>query len=194
MVYRRALPAGLLFSLVCSVLTAADLPRKAPDFTIALTNGQKVSLSSYKGKVVAMCFILTGCPHCQQTIGYLVKDQAEYGPRGFQVLASAINQDAQAALPGFINSFHTTFPVGFSDALMSLEFMQHPPARVPHMPLLAFIDRKGMVRAQHEGEEEAFFGDRQEQNLRAQIEALLDETPAPPKGPARKSAATKKGS
>ena len=162
--------------LVCSAM-AADLPRKAPELAISLTDGQKVLLSAYHGKAVALCFILTGCPHCQQTIGYLVKDQAEYGPRGFQVLASAINQDARAALPGFIKSFGTTFPVGFGDPLKALDFMQHPPARIPHMPLLALIDRQGSVRAQYEGDDEKFFGDQQEQNLRGQIEALLDEDP-----------------
>ena len=98
--------------LVCSAAMAADLPRKAPELAISLTDGQQVRLSAYKGKVVAMCFILTGCPHCQKTIGYLVKDQAEYGPRGFQVLASAINEDAPAAVPGFIKSFNTPVPGG----------------------------------------------------------------------------------
>src|SRR5258708_22218384 len=81
---------------------AADLPRKAPELAINLTDGRQVLLSEYKGKVVAMCFILTTCPHCQRTVGYLAKDQAEYGPRGFQVLASAIQQGAAAAVPGFI--------------------------------------------------------------------------------------------
>jgi hypothetical protein len=39
------------------------------------------------------------------------------------------------------------------------------------MPLLGFIDRKGVLRAQHEGEE-PFFTDL-EQNLRQEIEALF---------------------
>ena len=37
-----------------------------------------------------MAFILTSCSHCQMTVKVLSKLQNEYGPRGLQVLASAI--------------------------------------------------------------------------------------------------------
>jgi len=176
---------GPILSLVVSAVVAADLPRKAPELTISLTNGQQVLLSAYKGKVVALCFILTTCPHCQRTVGYLVKDQAEYGPQGFQVLASAIQEGAAAAVPAFIKTFNTPFPVGFNNPQTAVDFMQHPPMLVPHMPLLAFVDKQGNIRAQHEGDDEKFFGDQQEQNLRAQIEALLKEGAAGKKGPAK---------
>ena len=71
--------------------------------------------------------------------------------------------------------------------------MQHPPMLIPHMPLLAFIDRQGTIRAQHEGDDEKFFGDQQEQNLRAQIEALLNEAPAAKKGAAPKAHRPRRG-
>jgi hypothetical protein len=64
--------------------------------------------------------------------------------------------------------------------------MQHPMVKVPIMPMLAFIDRQGTIRAQFEGDDEKFFGDQHEQNLRAQIEALLKA------GVAKKAAAGKK--
>ena len=186
MTSRNWIPAGLILSLAAGAALAADLPRKAPELTINLPNGQQALLSSYKGKVVAMCFILTTCPHCQRTITYLIKDQAEYGPRGFQVLASAIQEGAPSAIPGFIQSFKTTFPVGYNSPQTAIDFMQHPPALIPHMPLLAFLDRQGNIRAQHEGDDEKFFGEQQEQNLRLQIEALLNEGAPAKKAPAKK--------
>ncbi|SPE32065.1 Redoxin domain protein [Candidatus Sulfopaludibacter sp. SbA6] len=181
-----------MLSLIASAAMAADLPRKAPELVISLTNGKQVLLSEYKGKVVALCFILTTCPHCQRTIGYLVKDQAEYGPRGFQVLASAIQEGAAAAVPGFIKTYNTPFPVGFNDGQAAIAFMQHPPMLIPHMPLLAFIDKQGEIRAQYEGDDEKFFGDQQEQNLRGQIEALLNEGTGAKTGGAKKSGVPKK--
>jgi hypothetical protein len=45
------------------------------------------------------------------------------------------------------------------------------------MPLVSFIDRQGNIRAQYEGDD-PFFGDQIEQNLRRQIEELLQ--PGPP--------------
>jgi peroxiredoxin len=186
MVKSRLLLPLLVFSAI-----AADLPRKAPDLSISTNAGKPVLLSEYKGKVVAMCFILTTCPHCQKTIGFLIKDQQQYGARGFQVLASAIQDKAAAAVPGFVKSFNPPFPVGFNDPMTAINFMQHPPMIGPHMPLLAFIDRQGNIRAQYEGDNDRFFGDQQEQNLRNQIEALLNET-VPQKAAPKKTAPARK--
>jgi hypothetical protein len=40
-------------------LMAADLPRTAPEFEVALTNGRKLKISDYKGKVLVFAGILT---------------------------------------------------------------------------------------------------------------------------------------
>ncbi len=169
-------------------LMAADVPRQAPDLTVRLPGGGQTKLSQYRGKVVAMCFILTTCPHCQKTVGYLVQAQNDYGPRGFQVVASAIEGGAERAVPGFVQSFHVNFPVGFNDVMTAITFMQHPPAVNPHMPMLAFLDGQGMVRAQYEGDDVKFFGDDQAKNIRTVIEGLLKK-PAP--APAKKATAKK---
>ena len=177
--HRLTLSALAILSVVAAAVHAANLPRQSQELTVGLDDGRKVLLSQYKGKVVAVCFILTTCPHCQKTIGFLTQAQKEFGPRGFQVLASAIEPDAAAHVAGFIKQFNTPFPVGSNDGMIALEWMQHPPMLGPHMPMLAFVDRQGNVRAQFEGDDEKFFNDRQEQNLRSQIEALLkDGAPA----------------
>lgn len=150
--------------------SSADLPRKAPDYTINLTGGQSLTLSQYKGKVVAMTFIYTTCSRCQETIRVLKTMQNDYGPRGLQVLASAINPDAPSLLSLFIKGFSPPFPVGYSTAQSAATFIQ-PTGEKPEMPLMAFIDRSGMIRAQTEGEEPFFHN--LEPNLRKQIEALL---------------------
>jgi peroxiredoxin len=181
---RNTLAGVALLAAALPAIRAADLPRPAPELTIPLTGGKQVLLSQYKGKVVAVCFILTTCPHCQKTIGFLVKDQQEYGPRGFQVLASAIEEAARMNVPSFIKMFNTPFPVGYSNPQDAIGFMQHPPMLIPMMPLLAFVDRQGNIRAQHEGDDDAFFGANQEQNLRKEIESLLG-------NPARKRAGKK---
>ena len=172
---------------------AADLPRQAPELVINTTGGTPIKLSQYRGKVVAVCFILTTCPHCQKTIGLLIPMQNEYGPRGFQVLASAIEQGAAFALPRFLQTFNPPFPVGFNDPSVAIDFMQHPAMLVPMMPMLAFVDRQGKIRDQHEGNDEKFFEDQQEQNIRKQIEALLNPAPgAQKKSPPKKAGTVKK--
>jgi len=109
------------------------------------------------------------------TVGYLAKDQQAYGPRGFQVLASAIDQGVPGVIPPFVKELQLPFPVGYNtDGNAMLDLMGYDRNRLPHMPILLFIDRQGMIREQHEGSEEKdYFNERQEQNLRQSIEALL---------------------
>jgi len=178
--HRFLAPALALLSLTAPVVEAINVPRQSPELAINLHNGQQLLLSQYRGKVVVVAFILTWCPHCQKTIGYLSKDQTTYGPRGFQVLASAIEDIARTNLPAFIRQFNPPFPVGFDNQTVAIDYLEHPPMLIPHMPILAFIDRQGIIRAQYEGDDKFFSEDRQEKNLTGKIEELLKEA-APPK-------------
>ena len=170
MLLRRSIPAAVL--LLAMLLPAAVLPRKAPDFTVNLLQGKSLRLSQYQGRPVVMIFVLTYCTHCQATIAALSKLQKEYAPRGLQVVASAIDPNAEAALPLFLHNFNPPFPVGFNTNAAAGQLVQ-PTGKLPQMPLMAFIDRDGNIVAQHEGEE-PFFNDKdREGNLRSEIEKLL---------------------
>jgi peroxiredoxin len=177
--------------LAAPFMRGAELPRKSPDFAIALNGGRQLRLSRYRGKVVVLAFILTACPHCQQTVAFLSKDQNELDKQGLQVIACAIERDAPQNVPGFIQKFRPPFPVGYNtDPGAVLAYLQHPPAEVPYMPMLVFIDRQGMIRAQYEGRDPFVLDEtKQEQNLRARIEELLG---APGGKPASKAPNAKK--
>jgi peroxiredoxin len=169
----RARIAGLMMLSVLAGANAATLPRQAPEFRINLPGGKTALLSQYKGKTIALIFILTYCPHCQKIVSFLTQDQQEYGPRGFQVLASAIEDGAAAAVPGFLKKFNPPFPVGSNARPPVLEFLQHPMAARLIMPRLVFIDRQGMIRAQYGGDDPFLDEAQAEKNLRSKIEELL---------------------
>jgi hypothetical protein len=42
---------------------AAPVPRKAPELTVMLNSKEQLLLSKYRGKLVALEFLLTTCPH-----------------------------------------------------------------------------------------------------------------------------------
>jgi peroxiredoxin len=171
---RSRLAVPLLLAALASAAISADLPRKAPEWKIEMNSGKPVLLSQYRGKAVILAFILTACPHCQHTTGLLVKDQAEYGPKGLQVLECAINDGARNLVPNFIQTYKTNFPVGFVDDQAGLgEFVDLPPSPIPQMPILMFIDRNGMIRSVHQGSGPLLGSEKQEQNLRDEIEKLL---------------------
>ena len=167
---------------------ALPVPRKAPELVVMLNGGQQLLLSNYRGKLVALEFLLTTCQHCQRCSGIIEKMYREFGARGFQPIGAAINDNAAARVSDFIRQLGLSYPVGVTPAAMAYDFLgvhiDDPNAGQMMMPQLVFIDRQGVVRAQYSGESD-FFKEAEETNMRHQIEALLSP------GGARKSASSK---
>ena len=102
------------------------------------------------------------------------------------MLEAAINENAD--VPGFIRTYQPPFPVGTAGGLSALEYMQWPLQQRSLVPLLAFIDRAGMIRAQYTGVDSNFFDEDMDKHIREEAEKLLKES-APP---ATKSTSTSK--
>jgi peroxiredoxin len=188
----RVIAATTLLALAMPSARAGVLPRPSPDFAINLGQGKQVRISQYKGKTVVVAFILTTCPHCQKAIGVLSKVQREYGARGLQVLASATEDMAAAALPGFLRQFDPPFPVGINTSTEFVTYMQHPTMLMLYMPGLVFIDKDGIIRAQYEGRDTFLEETSLEKNIRAKVEEMLAPPAAAPKKAGAKRAPAKK--
>ena len=59
MAKKRCLAAAL--ALIPLLAQAAELPRKAPEYTINRNGAPPLTISQYKGKPVVLAFILTYC-------------------------------------------------------------------------------------------------------------------------------------
>ncbi|HWQ55837.1 MAG TPA: TlpA disulfide reductase family protein [Bryobacteraceae bacterium] len=169
---RNICARAIFVAVLAGSLHAAEVPRRSPEFAVALPNGKQILISEQRGKVMALLFILTYCAHCQDTVKALSTLQKEYGPRGFQVVATAIEPMAKTMVPDFVKRFEPAFPVGFNEREQALSYLQHPSNFRLLMPQLVFIDRTGTIRAQYTGDD-PFFGADQEKNLREKIESLL---------------------
>jgi hypothetical protein len=104
------------------------------------------------------------------------------------VLASATEEMAAAALPGFLRQFDPPFQVGINTATEFITYMQHPTMLQLYMPGLVFVDKDGIIRAQYEGRDTFLEETGVEKNIRAKVEEMLK-----PAAPAPKKAAGKKG-
>jgi peroxiredoxin len=186
----RALTRLALLTLLAWPAVAAPLPRKAPEVIIQTADGKKTALSSLKGKVVCLMFFLTTCPHCQDTTRVLTGLQQEYGARGFQVFAGAMDQEGLLAVKNFIPRFRPNFIVGVADQQAALTFAGYGPFERVFVPFLFFLDRTGTIRAQYQGSDDFFKNNQQTANARAMIEKLLNEGAAAAK-PTPKAAAQK---
>ncbi len=185
----------LLGGLGCAVVLATSigaqalpgLPpiRQAPELAFKVPGGEQKLLSQYKGKVVALEFILTTCPHCQAASKVMTKLQQELGPKGFQAIDVAVNTSDEAVVKDFIKNFQTGFVVGWLDAgstmnnvLLTMKFMGYSinGPHGPQMPQQVLIDASGMIRYQTpmEGDPAAS----EEPVLRGRVMELLTSKPA----------------
>lgn len=139
----------LAVSFVSLSLSAQPaMPRKAPEFTIVDASGKQTLLTSYRGKVVALAFIFTTCPHCQAECGVLTKLHSELGEKGFQPLAVAFNENANLLVKDFVQNFHPSFPVGYASRESVMSYLQLTDKDRWVVPQIVLIDRKGMIVAQ----------------------------------------------
>ena len=122
-------------------------PRKAPELAFSIPGQGEKHLSDYAGKVVALEFIFTTCPHCQAASKLMTKLQQEYGSRGLQVIDVAINPNADLLVENFAKDFQVNFPVGWTTAQQMQSFMGFGDARYV-VPQLVLIDRKGYIHYQ----------------------------------------------
>jgi peroxiredoxin len=183
----RVIAALTVLTTAMPMAHAAVLPRPSPDFVINLGQGKQVRISQYKGKTVVVAFILTYCSHCQKLIRVLSKMQTEYGARGLQVLASATEDMAAAALPGFLRQYDPPFPVGVNTTIEFVSYTQHPTMLQLYMPGLVFIDVDGQIRAQYEGRDPFLEETSVEKNIRTKVEQMLNAAAAPKKAGGKKA-------
>ncbi len=169
---RRLFALALGLGLWIPVI-AAEIPRPAPELAIRQVNGRQLLLSEFRGKVVAVEFLQTTCPHCQTCSAILNKMYQEYGPRGFQPLGVAFNDMATLLVPDYVKQLGLKFPVGVGTREEVYSFLQHPVVEMMYVPQLVFIDRKGVIRAHYPGGSDFFKNE--EANMRKEIEALLKE-------------------
>lgn len=171
----------MVLTLAAGAAMAAEIPRPSPDFVVQLAGGKQLKVSDYRGKVLCMLLMLTTCPHCQKATQILTGVENDLGPKGFAVLAAAINENPD--VPGFLAQFKPSFPVGTAGVLPALDYIQWPKDKRPLVPFLVFIDRTGIIRAQYTGVDEDFFNEEKEdQNIRSEVQKLLAQRGKPVKG------------
>lgn len=143
-----------LLSVVCCAIAASltfadalENVRKAPELSFTVPGKGPELLSQYRGKVVALSFIFTTCPHCQAESKYLTKLQSEFGSKGLQVIAVAVNPNADLLVENFAKDFQVNFPVGWTPSDQMQTFMGFSSQRYV-VPQLVLIDRKGNIHWQ----------------------------------------------
>ena len=188
---KRRLTKLASWIVAAGLAVAADVPRQAPPLQVTTPDGGTMSLQSFKGKVVLLEFFLTSCPHCQRTATVIAPVYQEMRSRGLEVLAVAINPDAKQQIPMFRQRFNATYPIAIGTSDLVKTFADISAVQQFFVPYIFLIDRKGVIRYEHEGRDNAFYQN-EGVNLRAELDTLLKEpatttSKAPAKRPPKKS-------
>ena len=159
----------------------------APDFTLISQDRARVSLSDFRGKVVAIAFIYTYCTDvCPMLTAHMASVQEKLGPAfGPEIAFVSITVDPERDTPEVLKEYAQNFGAD----LKAWSFLTGDPAvvcevgrkygviakktadgDVDHTLLTSLIDPKGILRVQYLGvrfDLEEFRGD---------LLSLLDET------------------
>ncbi len=146
-----------------SVITppeSALIGRPAPAFTLQDLNGQQVSLSDFKGKVVLLDFWATWCPPCVKAIPHLEALHERYKDLGLVVIG--LNNEADHPKVRLFAEAQISYVV-LLDA--NKQFSEYD---IQNIPTLFYIDKEGTVRHREIGFSEAL-----QNQMEARIRVLL---------------------
>lgn len=120
--------------------TAPVVGHMAPDITLRDLSNNPVTLSSLKGKVVALNFWYAACEPCKLEMPALQHAYDQYQSKGLVVLGVDVVDDPATA-DDFVHAVGVTYPVVRDVNLRAATIY-----RVTDTPSTFFIDREGVVR------------------------------------------------
>lgn len=132
----------LLVGLFSLVTAAAD----EVDFTLPDLNGNKVSLSDYRGKWVVVNYWATWCPPCLEEIPDLVEFHERHKDTDAVVLGVSFEEVNEDYLAEFVDSHFMSYPVLRMDPVPRTEL-----GPVMGLPTTYIISPSGERIARQEG-------------------------------------------
>ncbi|HKS55714.1 MAG TPA: SCO family protein [Steroidobacteraceae bacterium] len=140
-----------------------DPPREAPDFSLQSSDGGKLALRDYRGKVVVLGFGFTSCTEvCPVTLATLALAHRKLGAAaaGVQIVYITVDpeRDDPAQLKKYLHAFNPTFVggTGRADELAAVRKNYGVTAEkhgtgssytVAHSSFTYLVDRRGKLRA-----------------------------------------------
>lgn len=120
--------------------TVVQTGSQAPDFVLPTLEGDKLQLSSLRGKGVVLNFWGTWCQPCKDEMPDLEKAYQALKDQGIVVLGVNIGE-TEVAVKSFKDRYHLTFPIAMDQSKEITQLYAIGP-----IPTTYFIDKNGIVK------------------------------------------------
>jgi len=137
-----ALGLGLSFTR----LAAQEENTPAPAFTLKDLQGNLVSLSDYKGKVLVLNFWATWCPPCRQEIPDFIEAYQDLKSKGLEILGLSVDHISPEKLKAWGESNGINYPLAVATGKVLRDY--HPGE---YIPATIIIDKNSHIRHRHVG-------------------------------------------
>ena len=149
------LAAALIYGPAVSTARAADSLRvgdAAPEFTITTLDGETVSLSDYRGKVVFLNFWASWCPPCRAEMPSIESLKDKMAGCDFVILAVNLDSGSQERIIDRIQSFVDENGFTF-EVLIDNELTLAREYGIAAIPTTFILDESGVIVEVSQGPE-----------------------------------------
>ncbi len=161
---------NLCLALTLLIPHCAKKPKEtvsAPDFTLKTIEGQEVTLSGLRGKVVLLDFWATWCGPCKESIPHLTQLHKNYQDKGFELIGMSLDKSGEVEMVRrFVKSMDIPYPIIMTPEDVARNY------KITGLPTTVLIDKEGKVREKIVG-----FNSAIGQQIAARIEELTSEKP-----------------
>lgn len=142
----------ITFFVMINFNYSQEINKPAHNFNLISTKGDTVSLQALAGKVVILDFWASWCKPCKEEMPYFIDLYNQNKDSGFAVVAVNLDE-SRDKLNGFIEKLNTDVPfyvLHDKDSKIAGDY------KIETMPTSYVIDKKGVIRYKHEGFENSY--------------------------------------
>ncbi len=135
--------------------------KPAPPFKLLDLNGNEVSLSDFKDKMIILDFWATWCPPCVKEIPHFIELYKEYKDQGLAMLGISVDRQGIDIVKAFKQKYKINYPVLMADNQVVTAY-----GNIRGIPTTFVIDPAGKIR-------QVYVGYRDKAVFEADIKAIL---------------------
>jgi len=118
----------------------------APDFTLPRLEGNSLTLSDFKGKVIILDFWATWCPPCRVEIPDFVELYKNYKDEGLVIIGVSLDRGDSRAVKQFSENYEINYPIVLGNFNITEDY-----GGIRGIPTTFIIDSEGNIREKYIG-------------------------------------------